>query len=344
MLRAHIFCVLAMSACAALADTTPQSHAPIGVMGDHLHKEGELMFSYRFMRMSMRGNRDGTSDLSRTEVIQEPNVFANPPMMPPTLRVVPTEMTMDMHMFGMMYAPSDQVTLMAMTNLIKKEMDHTTFAGPMGTTVLGEFTTETSGIGDTSLSALVRLNDNWHANIGFSIPTGSIEERDNILTPMGTRPRTRLPYPMQLGSGTYDLLPGITYNAYDGAWGWGAQWSSRIRIGENEEDYTLSDDHQLQAWGSYQVSDAVSLSARLALRDLQEIDGMDPAIRAPVQTANPDNHGGTTITAFLGSNFLLPGHEHRIALEVGMPIRQDLNGPQMKSDWQVTLGWQYSPH
>ncbi|CAN0438246.1 unnamed protein product, partial [Scytosiphon promiscuus] len=24
-------------------------HAPIGAMGDHLHKKGEFMFSYRFM-------------------------------------------------------------------------------------------------------------------------------------------------------------------------------------------------------------------------------------------------------------------------------------------------------
>ena len=30
-------------------------HAPIGVMGDHLHKRGEWMLSYRFMRMNMEG-------------------------------------------------------------------------------------------------------------------------------------------------------------------------------------------------------------------------------------------------------------------------------------------------
>lgn len=34
----------------------PDGHAPISVMGDHYHKKGELMFSYRFMPMWMEGN------------------------------------------------------------------------------------------------------------------------------------------------------------------------------------------------------------------------------------------------------------------------------------------------
>ena len=82
----------------------------------------------------------------------------------------------------------------------------------MGTNRLGEFTTETEGFGDTTLSALIRFfereHQSAHLNAGFSIPTGSIEETDDILTPMGMRPTVRLPYPMQLGSGTFDAKPG----------------------------------------------------------------------------------------------------------------------------------------
>lgn len=40
----------------------PDDHAPLGVMGDHVHNAGEFMVSYRFSRMSMEGNRDGTSE------------------------------------------------------------------------------------------------------------------------------------------------------------------------------------------------------------------------------------------------------------------------------------------
>ena len=43
---------------ATFADTSisrPGSHAPIGVMGEHGHKAGEMMLAYRFMAMDMRG-------------------------------------------------------------------------------------------------------------------------------------------------------------------------------------------------------------------------------------------------------------------------------------------------
>ena len=95
--------------------TYASDHAPIGVMADHRHKKGEWMTSYRFMHMDMSGNRDGTDSLSPEEIVTTvANPFANPPMMPSTLRVVPTDMPMQMHMVGGMYGLSDRITLMAM--------------------------------------------------------------------------------------------------------------------------------------------------------------------------------------------------------------------------------------
>ena len=332
----------------ALADTRPDSHAPIGVMGDHLHKKGEFMFSYRFMTMQMKDNIDGSSNISPDRIVTTAaNPFANPPMMPPNLRVVPTEMTMDMHMVGAMYAPSDAVTLMAMVNYIEKEMDHITYMGPMGTNRLGGFTTKTSGIGDTSVSALISFGQShdhrWHATLGVSLPTGSIDEEDRILTPMNTRPSPRLPYPMQLGSGTYDLIAGVTYAGSSGPWGWGGQWLSTVRTGENDEDYTLGDEHRVQGWVSRILSDDVSVSVRASYTDRGNIDGMDPRILAPVQTADPDRHAFERVDLNLGLNWVLPGEVHRLAIEVGWPISQYADGPQMESDWTATIGWQWAP-
>lgn len=42
---------------------------------------------------------------------------------------------------------------------------------------------------------------------------------------------------MQLGSGTYDALPGITYLAQYGQFSWGAQATATIRLGGNDRDY-----------------------------------------------------------------------------------------------------------
>jgi len=323
------------------------SHAPIGVMGDHMHNKGEWMVSYRYMRMHMEDNRDGTNSLSPEEIVTTiPNRFFGNPMQPPTLRVVPTEMTTDMHMFGGMYAPTDNLTLMLMANYIDREMDHITFQGGAGTTRLGTFKTETKGWGDTKASALIKMYEDemhhLHFNAGLSLPTGSIKETDTVLTPMGGRPTLRLPYAMQLGSGTYDLLPGITYNGSKDRMGWGAQYNATFRIGENSQDYTLGDKHVITAWGSYLFTNALSGSLRLTAETEDSIDGIDSQIVAPVQTADPDNFGGERVSLSLGLNAVVPTgmlKGHRFSAEVTVPVYQDLNGPQMERDNTVILGW-----
>ncbi len=37
------------------------SHAPISIMGDHMHKKDEFMVSYRYMFMGMDGYQSGSS-------------------------------------------------------------------------------------------------------------------------------------------------------------------------------------------------------------------------------------------------------------------------------------------
>ncbi len=334
--------------------TIAKNHAPIGVMGDHMHKQGEVMFSYRFMRMDMEGSRIGTNEVSPDTIVTTvPNRFAGAPMQPPTLRVVPLQMTMDMHMIGAMYAPTDWLTLMAMGAVLDNGMDHVTYQGGMGTNVLGNFRTESSGFGDTQVAGLVRLLEtdqggvrhHAHFNAGLSLPTGSITETDQILTPMGGTPTPRLPYPMQLGSGTFDLRPGVTYTGASEAFSWGAQYQATFRTGDNDEGYTLGDRHDATAWAQWGPAPWVAFSGRVAFRAQDVIDGIDPVIVAPVQTANPDFQGGDRIDVGAGINFagqsgIIKGH--RLAVEMLFPVYQDLNGPQLETDWTLTIGWQRS--
>lgn len=330
--------------------TYASDHAPIGVMADHRHAKGEWMLSYRFMAMEMSGNRDGRDSVSpETIVTTTPNPFANPPMMPPTLRVVPTDMPMRMHMVGGMYGLTDRVTLMAMGMLVEMEMDHITFQGATGTTRLGNFTTEAAGIGDTTLGAIIGLDkgDRPHhqINLGLalSLPTGSVTETDQVLTPMNTTPNLRLPYPMQLGSGSIDFKPSLTAFSRSGKWNYGGQASAIIRLEDTDSGYRLGDRFEATSWLAFEAKPWVSFSGRLKAVSAGQIEGTDPAIRAPVQTADPDNHGGETLTAMIGVN--LAGQSgwqagHRLAAELGMPVYRDLNGPQLESDMTFTLGWQ----
>jgi hypothetical protein len=334
------------------ANTRPDSHAPIGVMGDHIHEKGEWMLSFRTMTMSMQGNLQGTSSLSPEEIVQtQANGFAGMPMQPANLRVVPVKMTMQMQMLGVMYAPTDRVTLTAMTSYRNIEMDHVTFMGGMGTQRLGTFTTKTSGLGDTQVAALIKLGGNtgasWHGTLGLSLPTGDIEETDEILTPMNMRPTVRLPYPMQLGSGSFDLISGLTYSDHgtdhNTKLGWGSQWRSVWRVEDNSEDYRLGDEHQLSTWASYIVAPSVSLSGRLTYMYKGNIRGKDALIIAPVQTADPNRHKRQRIDAGIGANWVLPNENYRLGLEFTVPIWQRLASPQLETDWGLSLGLQWSP-
>ncbi len=335
----------------------PDGHAPIGVMGEHTHNQGEWMFSYRYMRMHMEQTYDGDS------VVDSRSALANPPrgVAPGGGRylVLPTDMETEMHMWGAMYGVSDNVTLSAMLPYIHRSMNHVRFDGL-------NFKTTSEGVGDLKLSSLIKVLDQnqqrVHFTLGISLPTGSITEEDAVpnapppLRNAATRSR-RLPYPMQLGSGTVDFLPGITYLGQAENFSWGAQANGVIRFYENSEGYTLGDEFNSTAWAAYKWSDWVSTSFRLAGKVWTDVDGRDPSIGTPlpgvvrgnnalvVPTADPEQRGGARIDAAWGVNVLIPHgffRNNRLAAEFSIPVYQNLDGPQLGSDWMFTTGWQWA--
>jgi len=305
--------------------TRPDSHAPIGVMGDHLMREGEIMLSYRYMNMDMEGNRTGTErvDVPLTGYM-----------------VSPTSMVMDMHMLGAMYAPSDRLTLAVMLPFTSISMDHIRNMDGLA------FTTESSGIGDVKLAAqyglYARPGRDLIFNFAISAPTGSIDETDD--TPMMAD--AHLPYPMQLGSGTWDIIPGLTWVQLYDSWSWGAQGLYTLRTGTNDNGYTLGNKLNLSAWVAKKIAQSTSLSFRLNGLDWDNIDGTDNKLvlmPGMVPTADPNLRGGTRVDALVGINFVTPDLKSlRLAAEAGAPVYQDLDGPQLETDLVFTLGAQYT--
>ncbi len=318
-------CVGMLLASVCLADAKkPDDHAPIGVMGDHMHKKGEWMVSYRYMVMEMEDNRDGTDRLDESEVLMSGTG---------NYRVAPTEMTMKMHMLGLMYAPSDRVTLMAMVPYIDNEMDHVTMMG-------GEFTTESSHLADVSVSAMSKFDNGLMWSLGVSIPTGDQDQKD--LTPMGN---AVLPYPMQIGSGTWDLIAAVGNNLVRDHYSWGFQARTVIRIGENDDDYSLGNQLNLSAWYARRLSHEVSVSVRGILESRGDYDGDDPRYANAlamnlVPTVDPDLRGGHRADVAVGINWFHPSSGHRLALEYLVPVWQNLDGPQLETDSVLILGWQ----
>jgi len=341
--------LLASSQAHEYESARPDSHAPITVMTDHTHKSGEWMLSFRQMRMKMEGMRSSKTSLNSQDVFN-----AN-------YTVTPTRMTMDMTMLGVMYAPTDMVTLFAMLPYLNYSMDHQIFgmAAPLislndGSTT---FTTESSGWGDLKLGALLPIyqstSDKAHFGLGFSVPSGSMAETGLVPGPSG-RIQRQLPAPMQLGSGSIGFNTSITYLSQKESWSYGAQAKADIQLNTNHHDYRMGNSLEVSSWIASKLTDQLSLSGRLAYRYSEKMSGtqsdlsFDPPFapsRRTVTTAFSENYGGRRVDAAIGLNYFFnEGNAvgNRIALEVMLPIFQDLNGLQLKTKLTTKLGWQYS--
>lgn len=302
----------------------------INVLGTHTHLEDEWMVGYKYMFMEMNGNRTGTERVSKNEVLN-------------TFTVSPLRMSMQMHMLMLMYAPSDELTLVAMAPFIEKEMDHETRTGV-------RFTTNSSGLGDIELKGIYTFfgePDSKHRflfNGGLSLPTGSVNKRDILANPANGQ--QKLPYPMQLGSGTVDLLPGLTYLGETKNWAWGAEWMGTIRLGTNSEGYALGNQYDFSTWGNWKWTDSVSPFIKMNLKIWKNINGSDPELNpATVPTADPDLRGGEQIDLNLGINIYQSKGKykgHRFAVEAGAPVYQSLDGPQLETDFLFSAGWTYT--
>lgn len=305
--------------------------APIGVMGEHTHPAGGFMISYRYARMRMEGNRDGDDPVGIDEIVLPGGSFM----------VSPTDMDMEVHMFGAMYAPADWLTLMAMIPYVKLRMDHVMASGQ-------EFTTRSDGPGDLRLcglfTVLERAGHHVHLSGGLGFPTGGIGHEDRVPVPMVGFANRRLPYPMQIGSGTWDLLPGITYTGRADRLSWGGQALGTVRLGHNRHGYRFGHRADATAWLAIPLLDWLSVSGRVAYAYWGNVHGEDDSLNpAAVPTADPDRReghridllGGLSVTVPLG-----PLGRHRFAVEAGGPVLQSLDGPQLETDWRVVAGWQ----
>jgi hypothetical protein len=305
--------------------------APSGVMGDHLHPKGGLMLAVQYMNMAMDGNRKGNKEISDQNLYQD-------------FRVAPQDMTMEMYMIGIMYAPSKKLTLMLMQSYRTKKMNLTArMMMPGGMIVFRDFSTTSSGLGDTKLSALYGIwsgeENSFHLNTQISFPSGTIENRDD--TPMTAN--AKLPYAMQLGSGTFDLTFGGTIKGRAKDFSWGIQQLNTFRTGKNDQGYRFGNLYELNLWGSYSITNNFSASLRLKGSTEGTITGNDSELNLMmVHTANPDNYGGELLRSFVGLNYLLPKQKLLFTVSAGTPLYQNYNGIFMNETFSFNAGVKYT--
>lgn len=154
----------------------------------------------------------------------------------------------------------------------------------------------------------------------------------------------RAPYDMQLGSGTFDLKPAITFSVTtdDGNWNYGGQAMYTWHPGNNSNGWRYGDSFQAMTWLQRAFGPA-SAWFRLAYNNSGKIKGEDSEIAKIITGASmPDavtsNYGGQRLDTILGLSFAKGPFS--IGVEGGIPVYQYLNGLQMKTTWFLTTGVQ----
>lgn len=356
---------------------------PAGVWFGHtLDRTGDMMVGYRYQR-----NWQAGSFLHGDSKVNIENVIANGcPDLTDGCTMLPREMTMNMHMLDIMYAPTDWLTLMLMPQFMDMAMpsfhpNTDTTGGPHSMHGANVHDLPTGGVGDTGMYALVNLfnrpNHHLHLGLGVSAPTGdvAIKQRD----PAHYTDTSFNHYGMQLGSGTWDLKPSLTYTGKSGDWSWGAQIAGTKRLeSRNSSGYALGDIFETSVWDGYDWTNWLSSTIRVAYNwqgsvhnrfhratyddfRLEKCNPEQPDYNQclnrnedtkiakdnedrPAPMDYPGNYGGNYVDVGFGLSATVPTGAfagNRLAFEWLQPVYTDVNGYQLDRDGALSFTWSY---
>ena len=186
------------------------------------------------------------------------------------------------------------VTVAASLPFIRSEM--------LNTDDVAFYETSSDALGDVSVRGLFDIleMDEYRVSLtlGGTIPTGKIKKRDT--TPFAVR--EILPYPMQGGSGTFDILAGLTFLTQNDVASVGAQVNSVIHVVDNRRGYRLGDRFSFSVWGAHNLSDWVSVSLRGFFETWGDVTGSEPGTDGVFDpSANSFAQGGSECRSPLAS-------------------------------------------
>jgi hypothetical protein len=332
-----------------VGDTHPHSHhagsalPPAGVMFAHpLVGAGEWMLGYRAMTVLDRGPmRNGHSQLNDVQTVTlgcAPQLCYSRPM----------EMRMHMHMLDVMIGLTDGVNLMLMPQYVDMGMQTRLLDGapsvPSGTTT-HTGTHETGGIGDTSAHIIMALKvgatESVLLSVGLSAPTG---DSGIVLRRTHQLEAGYAHYGMQLSSGTWDLMAGMTYLRKAGAWALGGQVNTTQRLqSNNKQGFALGDAWQATAWFQRPLNGWLTASFRGSYTYQESIHGKHETPGLATSPADlPANNGGGHLDMGVGVAAHIQSGALRgssVALEWMKPLRTVPNGVQLPRDSTFNLRW-----
>ncbi|MFY9655196.1 MAG: ShlB/FhaC/HecB family hemolysin secretion/activation protein [Methylocystis sp.] len=330
----------------------PQPASPLGVFGADMPGRGAMIFSANPYFSNFSHSQIGRQYVSPQQIAANTGWYYNPWL---NLRVVPIDMAVAQQSLTLAYGLTDTLAIHIGTGFIEKHSHMETFNGgatyspPFSNLLpLGMSFPADDSLTDTTLSGIWRFYEDpinkLQLHVGMSFPTGSANEPGTLLQPNGTYQTARDFYGMETGTGTFDLMPGIAYKGVLNDWSWGLSYRARLPLAPNREGYAWGDLHEFNAWGGYSWIPGLTTTLRLVGTLQGSIIGHDPQVVGKVQTANPNSYGGQRVGIFGGATILgsligTPAFE--FGVEAGVPVYQDLNGPQMGRNWQAQMAVRY---
>ena len=326
--------------------------APAGVMFDHaLSQAGETMIGYRYMYANQAGiTQNGTNTVSDATIV-------NRACGGQQCYVTPHEMSMNMHMVELMYAPTDWLTLMLMPQFMDMHMTMRPLDGapkspsmttPLGAAILHSAHEHTTGgMGDTGIYAMFNAfsedNQKITVSLGMSAPTGDsdIRLRNTHQQDLGY-----IHYGMQLGSGTWDFKPAVTYTNQIDDWSVGAQVNGTARFeSSNKAGFALGDIFQATSWGSYGWTHWLSTSVRGVYTLQGELKGAYRGVYHQIGAMDyTNNYGGQFVDVGFGINAAMPSGKlqgNSLSVEWLQPVLDDVNGYQLPREGALSATWSY---
>lgn len=318
----------------AQAHVSADGHAPAGVMYEHMHKAGDFMLGYNVQRLSQDGAYyHGDNKLAANSDLLKP------------YSMLTQDHDMYMHMLHLMYAPTDNLSLMLMPMYMSMDMGmQMNMHGDAGHGAHGgmhsmSHSHSVKGWGDTILSASYRAfqNDQHQVitTLALSAPTGDYKKKGSDGLPVH--------YGMQLGAGLWQALPSVTYIYTQDQVKLGAQVATRQPIFDDVNDlgYYAGDQRSATAWASYLWHDNISTSVRVQYQNTDTIQGHYKGVHKHSAAADlQGNYGGEQTFAGIGVNTLVPSLGNlRVGAEYMLPIHENLNGVQQQTSdiWNISI-------
>jgi hypothetical protein len=306
----------------------PDAVAPVGITNDRTLGGGNLELAYRFGRSELTGLKFGNQIFDVDDALE-------------LFTFIPIEGVAEAHVVHVGYGVDDDLSITATGGWLTK----TRSAGNEEVF----FSNQSSGMTDIELDVLWQAyaQGAWrsHLQMGLVIPTGSVDETGDFPASgeLGEATGVQLPYNMQIGTGAWALVPGVTAQVMNEVGSVGGQVRAVFALADNDRGWRPGTRVDANLWAGYRFNDFVSASAGVRMSAMNAIQGVDPdleTLRDPGDLAL--SFAGERVDLPLGVNLRMtegPLAGHRLSIESVWTVHEEFDGPALAADWGFNIGW-----